>query len=234
MRAPSRIRVLVAHSDPLIAIGLTASLRAHGFGVVVPAPGVSLSVTLHTTAADLAVADYDSGTDLLAAKAEHTSRVLILTCHDGEAEICRALERGVDGYLLQGCSVAEVLDGIRSICDGGTVVSPLVAVRVAERMKQHVALTTRELDILRQMMLGMSNKSMASALDLAVGTVKSHVKSVLQKLGASNRTHAVAMAQRRGILSRDRIATAPVTRPKSVDLIPKQRLLAASQKETHL
>jgi DNA-binding CsgD family transcriptional regulator len=79
-----------------------------------------------------------------------------------------------------------------------------VASRIADRMKQQ-ALTPREADILRHMMLGMSNKAIASKLTLAVGTVKTHVKSVLEKLNASSRTQAVSIAQRRGIL-RDEVA----------------------------
>jgi DNA-binding CsgD family transcriptional regulator len=77
-----------------------------------------------------------------------------------------------------------------------------VASRIADRMKQQ-ALTRREGDILRHMMLGMSNKAIASKLTLAVGTVKTHVKSVLEKLDASSRTQAVSIAQRRGILRED-------------------------------
>ena len=80
---------------------------------------------------------------------------------------------------------------------------PLVANRVAEWMKQR-ALTPREADILRQMMLGHSNKRIALELNVAVGTVKTHVKSILDKLDAASRTEAVAIAQRRGILQEER------------------------------
>jgi DNA-binding NarL/FixJ family response regulator len=82
---------------------------------------------------------------------------------------------------------------------GGIALGPLVASRIADRMKQQ-ALTPREADILRYMMQGMSNKAIASKLTLAVGTVKTHVKSVLEKLDARSRTQAVSIAQRRGIL----------------------------------
>jgi len=209
MRAHARIRVLIAHADPLIAAGLTASLHEHGLEVLGrDGEGTFRHPNAGSPAgANVAVADYDSGLRLLGSRVTGRDRVMILTHRDGEAEICHALERGADGYLLHGCSVAEILHGIRLISSGGIVLGPLVASRVAERMKQQVPLTGRELEILRQMMFGLSNKSMASALDLAVGTVKTHVKSVLRKLGAANRTHAVAVAQRRGILLRD--GTAP-------------------------
>ena len=202
MRTHTRIRVLIAHADPLIAAGLAASLREHGFDVLGldSEPAFKDPNADAVAGADVAVTDYDSGLGLLGSRGTSHDRVMILTHRDGEAEICHALEQGAVGYLLHGCSVAEILHGIRLMSDGGIVLGPLVASRVAERMKQRELLTNRELDILRRMMFGLSNKSMASALDLAVGTVKTHVKSVLRKLGAANRTHAVAVAQRRGIL----------------------------------
>jgi DNA-binding NarL/FixJ family response regulator len=213
MRAHAKSRVLIAHADPLIAAGLEASLREHGFDVL----GLDDEAALaHPNAgavagADLAVADYDSGLDLLGSIARCCDRVMILTHRDGEAEVCHALEQGATGYLLHGCSVAEILHGIRLMSDGGIVLAPLAASRVAERMQQQVPLTSRELDILRLMISGLSNKRMARALDVAVGTVKAHVKSVLRKLGAANRTHAVAVAQRRGILPRESTAPPPLS-----------------------
>ena len=209
MRTPTQTRVLVAHSDPLIATGLTTSLREHGLEVVAREAVVERASVSFAPLADVAIADYESGLSLLRAKVRNHQRVLILTHRDGEAEICHALEQGADGYLLQGCSVAEIVQGVCLTCDGGVVLSPLAASRVAERMKQQVPLTNRELDVLRQMMFGLSNKHMATALDLALGTVKVHVKSVLRKLDAMNRTHAVAVAQRRGILSREVPASPP-------------------------
>jgi DNA-binding NarL/FixJ family response regulator len=234
MLTPTQTRVLVAHSDPLIATGLTATLREQGLEVIARAMEavVERASASFTPAADVAITDYESGLRLLRAGVRSRQRVVILTHRDGEAEICHALEQGADGYLLQGCSVAEIVQGIRLTCDGGVVLSPLAASRVAERMKQQVPLTTRELEVLRQMMFGLSNKHMASALDLAVGTVKVHVKSVLRKLDAANRTHAVAVAQRRGLLSRE-VPTAPprrgltsIRRSSPVSSAPKRSQLA--------
>jgi DNA-binding NarL/FixJ family response regulator len=214
MRAHARIRVLIAHADPLIAAGLAASLREHGFDVLgLDSEAAFKHPNAHAVAgADVAVADYDSGLGLLGSRGRRHDRVMILTHRDGEAEICHALEQGAVGYLLHGCSVTEILHGIRLMSDGGIVLGPLVASRVAESIKQREPLTSRELDILRRMMFGLSNKSMARALGLAVGTVKTHVKSVLRKLGVANRTHAVAVAQRRGILPRESAAPPRVVR----------------------
>jgi DNA-binding NarL/FixJ family response regulator len=195
MRPNERIKVLIAHADALIAAGLESVLgRMRDFEMV--APGTRL------TAADVVIADYESGLRLIASGSSLSRRVMILTHSDSEAKICHALEQGARGYLLFGCSLQDLSEGLRSIYLGGIALGPLVASRIADRMKQQ-ALTRREGDILRHMMLGMSNKAIASKLTLAVGTVKTHVKSVLEKLDASSRTQAVSIAQRRGILRED-------------------------------
>jgi DNA-binding NarL/FixJ family response regulator len=124
---------------------------------------------------------------------------MILTHNDSEAKICHALEQGARGYLLLGCSLKDLMDGLRSVHLGGIALGPLVATRIADSMKQQ-ALTRREEDILAHMMVGLSNKGIASKLALAVGTVKTHVKSILRKLDATSRTEAAAIALRRGIL----------------------------------
>jgi len=128
---------------------------------------------------------------------------MILTHTESEAKICHALERGARGYLLLGCSLKDLMDALRSVHVGGIALGPLVASRIADRMKQE-ALTRREGEILRQLVLGQSNKTIAAKLALSVGTVKTHVKSILRKLDATNRTEAVAIAQRRGIVQEER------------------------------
>jgi two-component system NarL family response regulator len=195
MRPNDRIKVLIAHGDALIAAGLESALgRMRDFETV--ASGARPPV------ADVVIADYESGLRLIAAGNVLSRRVMILTPSDSEAKICHALEQGARGYLLFGCTLQDLSAGLRSICMGGIALGPVVASRIADRMKQQ-ALTRREGDILRHMMLGMSNKAIASKLTLAVGTVKTHVKSVLEKLDASSRTQAVSIAQRRGILRED-------------------------------
>jgi DNA-binding NarL/FixJ family response regulator len=199
-----QIKVLIAHSDPLISAGLSATLRKRrDFKVAVCSPEASVahSTASHFPSPDVVVADYDSGLRLTALKSASTDRVMILTHNFSETKIFDALEQGVRGYLLLGCSLEDLMRGIRSMHVGGIALDPLVASRIADRMKQE-ALTRREEDILGQIMLGLSNKRIASKLTLAVGTVKTHVKSVLRKLGAASRTEAVAIAQRRGISGR--------------------------------
>lgn len=192
MRPNVRIRVLIAYGDPLISAGLAATLgRLRDFETAMTGG--------RQPVADVVIADYESGLQLIASGGALGRRVMILTHSDSEAKICHALEQGARGYLLLGCSLQDLVDGLRSVYMGGIALGPLVASRIADRMKQQ-ALTPREADILRCMMLGMSNKAIASKLTLAVGTVKTHVKSVLEKLNASSRTQAVSIAQRRGIL----------------------------------
>ena len=200
-----RIKVLVAHSDPLIAAGLVTLLRQRrDFEVFVCSPAVTLNAKArHLPPTVAVIADYDSGLQLLESAGAKVPRVLILTHSDSEAKICRAVELGVRGYLLLGCSLQELINALRSVSSGGSALGPLVASRMADWMKRQ-ALTPREEDILRQVMLGLSNKEIARKLALAVGTVKTHVKSVLCKLDARSRTEAVAIAQRRGILREER------------------------------
>jgi DNA-binding NarL/FixJ family response regulator len=204
MRPIETIRVLIAHGDPLIAAGLAATLgRLRDFETVTGG--------VRQPAADLVIADYDAGLQLIATASAR--RVVILTHSDSEAKICHALEQGARGYLLFGCSLQDLVDGLHSVHLGGIALGPLVASRVADRMKQQ-ALTRREADILRYMMLGMSNKAIATKLTLAVGTVKTHVKAVLEKLDASSRTQAVSIAQRRGILrDEDELVVRPLRAP---------------------
>jgi DNA-binding NarL/FixJ family response regulator len=204
MRPIETIRVLIAHGDPLIAAGLAATLgRLRDFETVTGG--------VRQPAADVVIADYDAALQLIATASAR--RVVILTHSDSEAKICHALEQGARGYLLFGCSLQDLVDGLHSVHLGGIALGPLVASRVADRMKQQ-ALTRREADILRYMMLGMSNKAIATKLTLAVGTVKTHVKAVLEKLDASSRTQAVSIAQRRGILrDEDELVVRPLRAP---------------------
>jgi DNA-binding NarL/FixJ family response regulator len=215
MRAPGRVKILIAHGDPLIAAGLGATLgRCRDFEVHIcnsPLTGEHLTPA-RVGRADVIIADYESGLRLVAGADAERHRVVILTYSDSEAKICHALERGVRGYILLGCSVQDLAEALRSVHLGGIALGPLVASRIADRMKQQ-ALTRREGDILRHMMQGLSNKAIACRLTLAVGTVKTHVKSILEKLDAVSRTEAVAIAQRRGILSEE---AEPATRPGSV------------------
>ena len=201
MPKPTEIKVLIAHSNPLVSAGLYAMLGKEG-DLSVELRSDELCASPRETPSlfspDVIVADYDSGLQFVTS----SDRVVILTHTDGEAKICHALEQGARGYLLLDCGLQDLLDSLRSVHAGGIALAPLVAARVADRMTQH-ALTSREGQVLRQLMLGLSNKAIAGNLALSEGTVKTHVKSILNKLGARSRTGAAAIAQRRGLFVED-------------------------------
>jgi DNA-binding NarL/FixJ family response regulator len=196
----SVVRVRILHSDPFIAAGLEAVLQKRRDLKVVIAGVGSESANLigESAEADVVIADYESGLRLSEAGRESHRRVVILTQSDGEAQICHALKHGARGYLLLGCSPEDVVEAIRSVCQGGVALAPFVARRITENMKQ-VALTSRQKNILRQLMLGLSNKRIAVECSVTEGTVKTHVKAILAKLNATSRTEAIAIAHRRGL-----------------------------------
>jgi DNA-binding NarL/FixJ family response regulator len=201
------MRVLIAHRDPLITAGLVTLLRKQrDFEVFACSCALTSNAARHLPPAHVVVADYDCGIRLLEFAGARSPAIVILTESDSEANICRALELGARGYLLLGCSLQELIDALRSVNGGCLALGPLVVSRLADQMRQQ-ALTPREKDILRQVMLGLSNKVIATNMTLAVGTVKTHVKSILRKLDATSRTEAVAIAQRRGILGENPCVT---------------------------
>jgi DNA-binding NarL/FixJ family response regulator len=127
------------------------------------------------------------------------ARIIVLTTYAGDVQAAAALKAGAAGYLLKNLVRKELLETIRAVHSGKRRVPPEIATEIAE----HVAddeLTRRELDVLRRVAAGKSNKLIAAELDISEGTVKTHMKSILPKLDASDRTHAVMIALKRGIL----------------------------------
>jgi DNA-binding NarL/FixJ family response regulator len=127
------------------------------------------------------------------------ARVLALTSYDGDQDIYRALDAGVRGYLLKETAHADVVAAIRTVHAGKRLMPPDVAMRLSEYFPQ-VTLTMRETEVLELVSQGLGNKEIADRLGTASGTVKMHVQNILDKLGASDRTHGVTLAIRRGIL----------------------------------
>jgi DNA-binding NarL/FixJ family response regulator len=127
------------------------------------------------------------------------ARILALTSYDGDQDIYRALDAGMRGYLLKETAHADVVHAIRTVHAGRRLLPPGVAERLSEYFPQ-VALTIRETEVLKLVSEGLGNKEIADRLGTASGTVKMHVQNILDKLGAVDRTHAVTMAIRRGIL----------------------------------
>ena len=127
------------------------------------------------------------------------ARIIVLTTHAGDFQVSRALKAGARAYLLKGSLRKELLDTIRAVHAGHKRLSPEVAAEIAEHAIDD-ALTPREIDVLRLVARGNANKEIAAQLSLTEETVKSHIRNMLAKLGANDRTHAVAIGLRRGII----------------------------------
>lgn len=193
-----QLSVMVIYADRVIAAGLAAVLQENPAFQNIPAPQPD-DLLCGPPPADVILSDYETALRLAASAPQWARNLVIFTTYDSEARICRALESGVRGYLLYGVGLPELFEGIRSVQKGGVALSPLVATRITNRIKGN-ALTAREKAVLEQLMLGLSNKGIARRLDLSVGTVKTHVKSILAKLDAESRTAAVMTAHRSGLL----------------------------------
>ena len=127
------------------------------------------------------------------------ARIIVLTTQPGDVQVSRALKAGARAYLLKGMLRKELLDTIRAVHVGQKRLSPEIAAEIAEHATDG-ALTPREIEVLRLVAAGNANKEIGARLSLTEVTVKSHVKNVLAKLGANDRTHAVTIALKRGII----------------------------------
>lgn len=127
------------------------------------------------------------------------ARIIVLTTHAGDVQVSRALKAGARAYLLKGSLRKELLETIRAVHAGQKRLSAEVAAEIAEHASDD-ALTPREIDVLRLVAEGNANKEIAQHLSLTEETVKSHVRNILAKLSANDRTHAVAIGVKRGII----------------------------------
>jgi DNA-binding NarL/FixJ family response regulator len=199
MQQPDKLTVVIAHRDPFLSAGLARHLgKVAGFEPVISGRELD-PATIGSDTGDVVVADYDSGLRFLGSNSWWRDRVVIFTERDSEASICHAVEQGVRGYLLLGCGVADVATAIRTVHEGGRALAPSVASRIADRIRWE-KLTPCELDILRLLFVGLRNKEIARATSRTTETVKTHVRAIFRKLNARNRTQAVMVARRRGIL----------------------------------
>lgn len=127
------------------------------------------------------------------------SRFIILTTYQGDVQALRAIRAGAAGYLLKNMLRKDLLDTIRVVNNGKRVIPPAIAANLAEHLADD-ALSDREIDVLRSVAAGNSNKLIAEQLSISEATVKGHMKSILSKLGANDRTHAVTIALNRGFI----------------------------------
>ena len=127
------------------------------------------------------------------------ARIVVLTTYAGDVQVKRALQTGAQGYLLKGLLRKELLETIRAVHAGKKALSPEASYEIAEHGTDET-LTPREIDVLRLIAAGNSNKRAADKLSIGEASVKTHMENILSKLGANDRTHAVTIALRRGII----------------------------------
>jgi DNA-binding NarL/FixJ family response regulator len=201
------IRILTVDDHPLLREGIAAVFEAqedmtlvgqasNGREAVESFRRLRPDVTLM----DLRMPDMSGIEAITAIRAEFpNARIIVLTTYAGDAQAAAALKAGAVGYLLKSLVRKELLETIRAVHGGKRRVPPEIATEIAEHVADD-ALTDRELDVLRRVAEGKSNKLIAAELEISEGTVKTHMKSILPKLDASDRTHAVMIALKRGIL----------------------------------
>ena len=200
--APRRPAVFVMHPDALVRAGLTAALQQHaGFDTFVDGRD---DTDWDLPRIDVIITDYDEAMRLAGAlegAVDETAaaRTLIVTTHDREADIRRAIEAGIHGYVLLGGPLAELIDGVTAVANGVRYLSRSVAQRMADSLT-HTALTSREIQVLSLVATGAPNKSIARELRIEMRTVKSHMTSIMGKLGATSRTQAAGIATARGLV----------------------------------
>jgi two-component system, NarL family, response regulator len=204
------IRIIVADDHPVVRTGLITLISAQpDMKVVAEAANGKEAIELYRQhQPDVLLMDIRmpimSGVDAtIAIRAEFPqSRIIVLTTYEADEDIVRTLRAGAQGYLLKDTVGDEMLEAIRAVHAGQRRVAPAVGARLAERVTG-AELTVRELEVLKLMSRGGTNKELASALSISEGTVKGHVNNILSKLGVTDRTMAVTTALQRGIIHLD-------------------------------
>jgi two-component system NarL family response regulator len=201
------IRVLVVDDHPLIRAGLIATISPEpDMAVVGEASTGREGLELYRehqpdiTLMDLRMPDMGGVEAIGTIRAEFPSaKIIILSTYQGDEDIFRALDAGAVTYLLKDTLAEKLVEIVREVARGGRPVLPEIAQRLTERMFQP-ALTNREIEVLHLLARGMRNKEIAADLKISDETVQGHVKNILAKLSVHDRTEAVAVAVRRGIV----------------------------------
>ena len=207
MSATPKIRVLTVDDHPLLRSGIAAVLEGEEDILVVgeATNGKEAVENFRVHRPDVTLMDLQmpvmNGIDaILAIRLEFPgARIVVLTTYVGDAQAVRALKAGAAGYLLKNMLREELVNTIRSIHAGRRRVPAEIAAEIAEHVADET-LTGREVEVLRKVAAGTPNKIIASQLAISEATVKTHMKSILLKLGANDRTHAVTIAMKRGFL----------------------------------
>jgi two-component system, NarL family, response regulator len=206
------IKVLLVDDHPVVRVGLERILEQCPDITVVGAAetGREALEMVGPLAPDVVLLDLSlpdvHGLDIiqdLTAQGQGASKVLVLTVHDDGDMAIKAVRAGAKGYVLKSSSGDELLAAIRRIAHGGEYFDAVVVhalMREGARHRDPSSLSERELEVLRLVASGLTNKEVAARLYLSVETVKAHLETIYRKLGAGDRTHAVAVALREGLL----------------------------------
>jgi len=207
MNDPTRIRVFTVDDHPLLREGIATLIKSQPDMLLVgeASTGREAIQQFKTQQPDITLMDLRlpdmNGIDVMIAirTAFPDARIIMLTTFEGDVEIQRALAAGARGYMLKSMPPRELLEVIRQVHAGKKRIAPEVAAQIAEHLSDE-ALTGREVDVLREIAGGNRNRDIAEKLFITEETVKVHIKHIMEKLGASDRTQAVAIGVRRGII----------------------------------
>src|SRR5215213_6824950 len=207
MDAADAIRILTVDDHPMLREGIAAVLASEPDILLVAeaANGREAIEQFRTHRPDVTLMDVQmpevNGIDAIVKIREEfpDARIIVLTTYTGDVQAARAFKAGASGYLLKNMVRKELIDTIRTVHSGKKRIPPEIAIQMAEHHSDD-ALTVREIEVLRGVAAGNANKMVAQLLNISEETVKAHMKSILSKLDANDRTHAVTIALRRGII----------------------------------
>jgi DNA-binding NarL/FixJ family response regulator len=205
--ATKKIRILTVDDHPILRSGIAAELLAEEDIELVgeASNGIEAIASFRALRPDVTLMDLQmplmNGLDaIVAIRSEFPdARLVVLTTYQGDVQALRALKAGAMGYLLKNMLRAELVDTIRTVFAGNRRIPKEIAAVLAEHVTDD-ALSEREIEVLRSVAMGSSNKIVASHLGVSEATVKSHLRNILSKLGANDRTHAVTIAIKRGLI----------------------------------